>query len=78
MHVEFGGRFDRPIEGDPRHDLRKGEVLCSAPNLPEAFIRLSSDTLEMVEQGALDRPGPLVLAESAAASLVQGVHQTSS
>src|SRR3984893_9821945 len=51
-----------------------GELLRGAADLPNAFVGLPPDLLQMFEEGELRLPSRLVGRESAAARLVMDVH----
>ena len=47
----------RAIEGNPRHDLRVGEVAAPAPDFPNSVVRLLPNPFQMLDQLLLLRPG---------------------
>src|SRR2546423_1115150 len=58
-------------EGHPAHDLGISEVAARAAHFPEPLVGLGPDLLEVLEQLALQRPGRVLLGDSALARLVQ-------
>ncbi len=67
----------RPVEGDPRHDLRMSEVPTRPAHLPDPFVRLVPAGLEPLEQLASERPRVVGRVEPTATCLVEGVDDLS-
>jgi hypothetical protein len=45
-----------PIERDPRHHFRMGELLSPAAHLPDSFVGLFPFRLEELHEGSLHPP----------------------
>src|SRR5204862_246686 len=56
---------DRPVEGDPGHDLGMDEVAPPAAHLPDALVRLPPRRLEMLDERLTDAQALLVLPHAA-------------
>src|SRR5215472_16799782 len=73
IEPELFSRADRAIECHPGHYLGVRELAAAAANLPNAFVGLLPNCLEMLDQGALQRPRRVVRRESHAPRLIQRV-----
>src|SRR6185437_8023315 len=65
LQPEAFDALDGAVEGDPRHNLRIGEVPPPAAHFPDAFVGVCPDLLEMIEKRPLHRPARLGAAETA-------------
>src|ERR1043166_9646949 len=54
-------KFDRPIEGEPRHDFRMREMLRLATDLPNSVIRFLPVGFEKLHQSLLQGPVSFVV-----------------
>src|SRR5215207_3425253 len=66
--------LNRTIERHPGHYLGIGEMLPRPAHLPDTFIRLAPDSLEILQQRLLQRPACRIRRDPATPALVQGVH----
>src|SRR5687768_18301469 len=62
------------VDGNPSHDLRMGEVLARAAYLPDAFVRLCPDLLDLLNERAGDPPSLPMRGQSGSKRLEHGVH----
>jgi phosphatidylserine/phosphatidylglycerophosphate/cardiolipin synthase-like enzyme len=72
--AEVLGHLDRPVDRNPRHDLRVGEEAPPSPDLPDAFIGHLPDALEMRHERTLHVPRGVASRQPALARLVEDVH----
>ncbi len=63
------------IKGDPRHDLRMGEMAAPTPYFPDSIVRLLPNPLQVLDQLLLLRPGRADRSEHVHARLVDGVDE---
>jgi len=57
LQVETLRITHRAIKGDPRHDLRMGEMAAPTPYFPDSIVRLLPNPLQILDQLLLLRPG---------------------
>ena len=70
-------RLHGPIESDPGHDFRVGELARVTADLPDAVIGVLPIRLQEIEQRALYAPCVLVRVKATSACQVQGIHDLS-
>ncbi|KQR46764.1 hypothetical protein ASF82_04915 [Frigoribacterium sp. Leaf164] len=56
VEPELLDALDGAVEGGPDHDARVGEVLRFAADLPDAVVGAGPVVLDVLHQGALQRP----------------------
>src|SRR4029453_5689810 len=56
LHVELFDGANASIKGNPRHDLRVGEVPGPSARFPDASVRSRPDLFDVFEHGALKGP----------------------
>jgi hypothetical protein len=66
--------LDAPVKRDPRHHLRIGEMMASAPHLPDAFIGGAPHGFEMREERALKLPRRREVLETADPRMMSRIH----
>src|SRR5688500_5944207 len=75
--TEFLDRLNRPIQSDPGHHLRMGELLLPPANLPDALIRLPPDLLDVSRQRSLNCPCRRIRWQSTDAPMMEGIRDFS-
>ena len=73
FQAELFRRLDRPVDGDPGHDLGVGEVLPGSAHFPDALVGILPRPLDEGRQRHLQIPVRLVGLQSRLAGLIHGV-----
>ena len=74
VEAEFLHATDGPVGRDPGHQLRMGEMLRTAPDLPDSLVRFAPPLRDDLHQRLLQRPGAGPAAVPGGPRLIQGVH----
>src|SRR4029077_7877626 len=73
VHMKVLYCLDRPVQGDPGHDLGVGEVPARTAYLPDALVRALPRRLDEGDQGLFEAPPRILRLQAKAASLVHDV-----
>jgi hypothetical protein len=73
--AKFLGRANAAVERDPRHHLGMGKMTTRTAHLPNTFVWLMPNVLQLLHERNLQCPARLTLDQTARAPLVQRIHQ---
>ena len=73
VHLKVLHRLDRPVQGDPGHHLRVGEVPPRAAHLPDALVRALPGRLDEGHQSFFEAPPRLVRLQAEAPGVVHDI-----